>query len=108
MSDAQLDLLLYRHGNSGAIGRLKMALAKASAGGENDAGTLATMGRLSALLDRSLKWQKPDMPVKGADLLAAGFSAGPEIGEKLAALEERWVESQFRLGKDELLKGLKH
>ena len=85
-----------------------MALAKASAGGANDGATLATVGRLSALLERSVPWQKPVMPVKGADLIAAGFSAGPEIGEKLAALEERWVDSQFRLGKDDLLKGLKH
>jgi poly(A) polymerase len=108
MSGAQLDLLLYRHGNNGAIGRLKMALAKASAGGDEDAETLAKVGRLSALLDRSIKWQKPAMPVKGADLIAAGFSAGPEIGEKLAALEERWIASQFKLGRDELLKGLKH
>lgn len=108
MSGAQLDLVLYRHGNSGAIGRLKMALAKASAGGEGDAATLEEIGRLSALLERSVTWQKPVMPVKGADLLAAGFSAGPEIGEKLALLEERWISSQFRLEKDELLKGLKH
>jgi len=108
MSGAQLDLLLYRHGNSGAIGRLKMALAKASAGGEADAATLEQVGRLSALLERSATWQKPVMPVKGADLIAAGFSAGPEIGEKLAMLEERWIASQFRLEKDELLKGLKH
>jgi poly(A) polymerase len=108
MTDAQFDLLLYRHGNNGAIGRLKMALAKASAGGGSDAATLATVGRLSVLLDRSLTWQKPVMPVKGADLIAGGFSAGPEIGEKLAVLEERWIASQFRLDKDELLKGLKH
>jgi poly(A) polymerase len=108
MSGAQIDLLLYRHGNAGAIGRLKMALAKASAGGESDAETLAKVGRLTALLDRSVNWQKPVMPVKGADLIAAGFSAGPQIGETLAALEQRWLDSQFRLGKEELLRGLRH
>jgi poly(A) polymerase len=63
MSGAQIDLLLYRHGNAGAIGRLKMALAKASAGGESDAETLAKVGRLTALLDRAVNWQKPVIAV---------------------------------------------
>ena len=104
MSGAQLDLLLYRHGNGGAIGRLKMALAKEAAGYDD----LAKIGRLTTLLDRARIWTKPVMPVKGADLLAAGFTAGPEIGEKLAVLEERWVASNFKLEKDALLAGLKH
>ncbi|MGV3550062.1 CCA tRNA nucleotidyltransferase [Rhizobium sp.] len=99
MSGAQLDLLLYRHGNSGAIGRLKMALAKETAGYDD----LSKIGRLKVLLDRSIQWQKPVMPVKGADLLARGLPAGKEIGEKLAVLETAWTHSNFRLTKDELL-----
>jgi poly(A) polymerase len=104
MSGAQLDLLLYQNGNGGAIGRLEMALAKEAAGFDD----LAKIGRLTTLLERARAWTKPVMPVKGADLLAAGFEPGPEIGEKLAALEERWVGSNFRLDKAELLAGLKH
>jgi poly(A) polymerase len=55
-----------------------------------------------------MKWQKPVMPVKGADLLDAGFDAGPQIGEKLATLENLWVSSNFTLSKEELLAKLKH
>lgn len=108
MSGAQLDLLLYRQGNRGAIGRLKMALTKAVASGNDSPDDLAKIGRLGTLLERAQSWTKPVMPVKGADLIAAGFSAGPAIGEQLALLEERWLASQFRMGKAELLAGLKH
>lgn len=98
-SGTQLDLLLYRQGNSGAIGRLKMALAKASAGADD----LMQIGRLKSLLERAQAWTRPVMPVRGADLIAAGIPPGPEIGEKLARLESAWVSSNFRLTRDELL-----
>jgi poly(A) polymerase len=104
LSDAQLDQLLYRHDNRGAIGRLKMALAREVAGAED----LSKIGRLSGLLERAVTWSRPAMPVKGADLLARGIPAGPEIGEKLAALEAAWLSSNFRLSKDELLAKLAH
>jgi poly(A) polymerase len=104
LSDAQLDQLLYRHGNRGAIGRLKMALAREVAGAED----LSKIGRLSGLLERAVTWSRPAMPVKGADLLARGIPAGPEIGEKLAVLEAAWLSSNFRLSKDELLAKLAH
>jgi poly(A) polymerase len=99
MSGTQLDQMLYRHGNGGAVGKLKMALAKEVAGYDD----LTKIGRLTTLLDRARSWTKPAMPVKGADLLARGMSAGPEIGEKLAGLEAAWAASNFRLTKDELL-----
>lgn len=102
MSGAQLDILLYRRGSSGVIGRLKMALAKAATAG-HEADSLSTVARLNALLDRAQSWVRPVMPVKGADLIDAGMPAGPQIGEKLAKLEERWMTSNFKLTKDELL-----
>jgi poly(A) polymerase len=102
MSGPQLDLLLYRRGSSGVIGRLKMALAKASVSG-HDADSLSKVAQLSALLDRAESWTRPVMPVKGADLVAAGMPVGPQIGEKLTRLEEHWMASNFKLTKDELL-----
>lgn len=103
MSGAQLDQLLYRHGNGGAIGRLKMALAKASAGADDDVAALAPIGRLRTLLDRAESWTRPVMPVRGADLIASGVPAGPDVGEKLSKLEDAWLSSNFKLTKDELL-----
>ena len=103
LSDAQLDRLLYRQGAGGVAGRLRMALAKAAAGSGNGPDELARIGRLSALLDRAQTWRRPVLPVRGADLIAAGVPAGPEIGEKLTRLEDTWVSSNFRLTRDELL-----
>jgi poly(A) polymerase len=43
-------------------------------------------------------------PVSGADLIARGVSSpGPEMGARLSALEDRWVDSNFTLSKDALL-----
>jgi poly(A) polymerase len=101
MSGAQLDLLLYRKSPSGVIGRLKLALAKVADSERPD--DLAKVGRLNTLLARAMSWTRPVMPVKGADLLSAGIAAGPQIGERLARLEDAWLASNFTLTKDELL-----
>ncbi len=51
-------------------------------------------------------WTPPAFPVSGDDLKAAGIAPGPAIGEALARLEEIWIESDFTLGRDDLLKTL--
>jgi poly(A) polymerase len=103
MSGAQLDVLLYRQGShAGAMGRLKMALAKAAAAGDGP-DDLARVARLATLLAHATSWTRPVMPVKGADLVEAGMAAGPQVGETLARLEGLWVASNFRLTREELL-----
>ena len=64
---------------------------------------LSRVARLSVLFERASSWTRPVMPVKGADLVASGVPAGPEIGEKLAKLEDAWLSSNFRLTREELL-----
>lgn len=49
------------------------------------------------------KWTPRAFPVKGRDLLEAGFASGPEIGAVLRQLEDWWIASDFKPGKDELL-----
>ncbi len=44
-----------------------------------------------------------ELPVKGADIVAAGFAPGPKVGQVLAALEDWWVASDFTPTKDDLL-----
>jgi poly(A) polymerase len=58
---------------------------------------------LLALPDR---WQPPDFPVSGRDLLARGMAPGPGVGQALARLEDWWLASDFQAGRDELLKRL--
>ena len=52
-------------------------------------------------------WQRPTMPVSGADLLKQGLAEGPAIGDSLRKLETAWIESDFTLSHDELLALLK-
>jgi poly(A) polymerase len=56
-----------------------------------------------ALLDMSQQWSPPTMPIKGADLIEAGFASGPQLGSTLAALEDWWVASDFSPTRDDLL-----
>ncbi len=46
----------------------------------------------------------PKFPINGKDLKASGLVPGIEMGERLKVLEQRWVESDFTLTKEALLK----
>ncbi len=59
--------------------------------------------RWRAVLAEAESWAPPAMPLNGADLLAAGFESGPELGQALKKAEEAWISSDFALGRDELL-----
>lgn len=45
----------------------------------------------------------PVFPVKGQDLLDAGFQQGKEMGLALKAMKDRWTDSNYTLTKEELL-----
>jgi hypothetical protein len=66
----------------------------------------AAMFGPSADLDELRAWAVPTMPVRGADLIAAGMTAGPEIGRTIQLLDRRWKDSNYRLSKDELIGSL--
>jgi poly(A) polymerase len=48
-------------------------------------------------------YEKPVFPLCGADMLAGGLEAGPDVGRRLKLLEEKWVASGFELSKAQLL-----
>jgi tRNA nucleotidyltransferase/poly(A) polymerase len=56
-----------------------------------------------SMLQLPERWLCPQMPVKGQDLVAAGFAPGPEVGAALRHIEDWWIASDFKPGKDELL-----
>lgn len=41
-------------------------------------------------------FDSPTFPLTGEDLIAQGYEQGPQLGQKLAALEKEWVENGFR------------
>ncbi len=48
----------------------------------------------------------PTFPLSGKDLIYAGVQPGPDLGKKLKALENIWLEKNFTLTTDELLQKL--
>ena len=46
----------------------------------------------------------PSFPLQGRDLLRNGDQPGPDLGQKLKKLEQVWEESDYTLGREELLK----
>ncbi|OJF96828.1 CCA tRNA nucleotidyltransferase [Pararhizobium antarcticum] len=95
IADTAFDRLLYWYGPAGIIPRLKLMLAGLRAKAENDPALLPQMGKLQRLLTRAADWKKPVFPLSGTDVLQTGITAGPRVGEILAALEKQWVEGNF-------------
>ena len=56
--------------------------------------------------DFSSSWTPPQLPVSGKDLVKKGIPEGREIGRLLKRLEKTWVESDFSLSAEALLKDL--
>jgi poly(A) polymerase len=91
ITDAEVRAAVYRAGQQVVTDRAMMEWAK---GGVDDwAGVISVANA----------WQRPAMPVSGADLLAKGVSEGPDLGATLRRLESDWVDSDFTLGREDLL-----
>jgi tRNA nucleotidyltransferase (CCA-adding enzyme) len=48
-------------------------------------------------------WKPPVFPVSGNDLLTKGMKPSKEMGDVLRKLKALWIQSRFKLSKDELL-----
>jgi len=90
MTATQARAAVYRLGAEPFTDRL--LLASATGGGDPKA---------SASL--AAAWERPTLPVSGADLQGAGVSPGPRLGETLRQLEREWIDSDFSLSREALL-----
>ena len=106
LSTMALDKLLYVHGATPVCDRLKLALASARGRAESDPAAMIEAAGLSRLLTHAVTWVRPVFPLGGRDLTETGLAPGPEMGRILAGLENKWVDSGFRLTRDELLDSL--
>ncbi|MEQ8482346.1 MAG: CCA tRNA nucleotidyltransferase [Hoeflea sp.] len=98
-----LDRLMYRHGVMPMCDRIRLALVSARGRAEADPSALTESAGHSRHLAHAQGWSRPEFPVTGADLIGLGMEPGPAVGERLQALEERWIESNFTLSKTALL-----
>ncbi|MBD9453676.1 CCA tRNA nucleotidyltransferase [Rhizobium sp. RHZ02] len=107
LSSAALSRLLFRHGADGINTRLKLALATARGKAEGDTQEMARSARLGKLLELADNWKKPQFPINGGDVMAAGVPAGKQVGETLSVLENAWIEENFIPDRAALLARLK-
>lgn len=91
--------ILYRHGREAVVDGLLAvwALSRAQVGkSENEV-------LFAKSIDDSRFEPIPVFPIKGRDLIEIGMVPGPGLGSKLSMLEGIWIESGFKLSRDELL-----
>ncbi|NBC88205.1 MAG: CCA tRNA nucleotidyltransferase [Alphaproteobacteria bacterium] len=86
---------LYRFGPKVYRGGVLLAWCDARADVEDAA--------WNALFSLPEAWEPPAFPLKGSDLLALGMKPGPEVGEALRALEQRWIADDFAADRDTLM-----
>jgi poly(A) polymerase len=87
IDDGALGPVLYRHGVELIDGLVRLAWAR-SQDAVDDAGWLDLMRRIRA-------WQRPELPVDGADVLRAGIPEGPMVGRVLEDVEAWWIACGF-------------
>ena len=95
LRDNERKVVLYQTGAETFIRAARLAWAESDAPAE-DAGW-------QGLLKLAAEWPVPNLPVTGADLIAAGLEPGPELGATLRRLEDWWVATGFTATRQELL-----
>lgn len=98
---ADFEQFLYGQNLRAVEDRLRLSIAKyAASGGEKKA------KKLNKRLKQLAKWQRPEFPLRGQDLIDRGHKPGPDFKNILSKLEDKWVKSHFALSRDFLLSKL--
>jgi poly(A) polymerase len=90
-------LSLYRLGAERCRDGILLAAARRQADGDVAVAHAAT----------AAGWQRPVFPLRGADILAAGFAPGPTVSALLNELESWWAEAGFVPDRDACLRRLR-
>lgn len=96
--EKELDKLLYRGSARAMKDTLKLELARIATYDQS-----GSMEGIKTLFAHAQRWQRPEFPVQGKDLLAQGFEEGAALGEKLAELEQLWIDNDFTMSREALL-----
>ena len=93
--DSAAKVLVYRHGNATIrdLARVAWALQHGSSG----------EGRWMSLIALTDSWQRPRLPVDGADVLKAGVPHGPQVGRVLGEVENWWISRGFSASREAVL-----
>jgi len=102
LTEQQARITLYRLGIETYRDRALLAWARESVRNASR----ATDDQWLHLCRLPERWLPPALPLKGKDLVSRGMKPGPELGETLRLLEDRWIASDFAMSRDELLESL--
>jgi len=86
-SEFEAKAYLYRHGSEAFCDGVMLAWAR-SGDAHDEAGWLNR-------LELVHRWQAPELPVRGADVLALGVAPGPGVGRILSQFEDWWIAAGF-------------
>ncbi len=86
-SEIEAKAFVYRHGPQFFRDGVILTWARTAA----DTHDLDWLDRLNL----TQRWQAPELPVRGTDVLALGIASGPEVGRILSAFEDWWIASDF-------------
>lgn len=102
-SDLAISQAVYRQDRQPVTDQLQLLVANAR---RPDATANASLEQIKSRLALAQSCTLPSFPVSGGDLKKLGYKPGPQMGELLAELEQRWLDSGFTLSRDALLAGL--
>lgn len=95
--DSAFTMALYRLGAERCRDGLLLAAAREA----------IDEGEAVARAAATANWQRPVFPLRGADVLAAGFSPGPTVSALLRELESWWVGAGFAPDREACLRRLR-
>lgn len=98
MSLKEMRRTIYRLGAQAFRDRVMLAWA-AAGGGKAQA--------WRALIAHGQMWTPPKLPLTGDEVMAAGVSAGPNVGEVLREVEAWWIDADFPDDKLSVIERLK-
>ncbi len=93
MDEKELRRIAYRSGKDAVLDRSKIARSDDPA---HDADWAVLVRGLEA-------WDRPQAPIRGADVIAAGVPEGPGVGPIVRQVEDEWLASDFGLPREALL-----
>lgn len=93
IAEADWRRLLYRQHGREIPDRALIAFANEMTWGKNE----RKLAALAGLVRQAQAFRRPKFPLAGRDLVAAGATPGPAVGETLKRLENAWIDSGFAL-----------
>lgn len=87
MSAREMRRALYTMGRETFLDRVKLEWAR------DERSTNGVQWR--ALLAMGEVWQKPELPLTGAEVMKAGVPEGPDVGRIISEVEDWWIDSDF-------------